>query len=303
MKIGFIPRRLISILTALMLAALTTVGVAAAEPSQATISLRIEGISRNLFYGELVVPYDGELRAVDVLLAADAQSEDLTITGADIGFISDINGDASATFGGWDGWLFKVNGEDPDVGILDYLVKDGDDLLLYYGDPYGAGMQFPEAVLSGFGEGIIRFQSVDTTFDADYNKIVATNPVAGATVIWYTGEETTTYTTDNNGEIVIPSLYRTPGMHKMQISKLGSILSDDQYLPLVLRLTPGFEVEIQAPASSDESTPVSSGSISTDMNPQTADSGNPIYFVLIAVITAALMLAYSFNRKTEKEQQ
>lgn len=301
MKIGFIPGRLIFILTVLMLAALTTVGVAAAEPAQATIGLRIEGISRNIFYGELVVPYDGELSAADVLRAADAQYEELTITGADTGFIQDINGDASASFGGWDGWLFKVNGEDPDVGITDYHVEDGDELLLYYGDPYGAGMQFPEAVLSGLGEGIIRFQSVDTTYDAEYNKIVATNPVAGATVTWYTGEGTTTYTTDSSGEIIIPSLYRTPGMHKMQIAKPGSTMSGDRYLPLVLRLAPDFETEIQALASSDESTPVSSGEISTDMNPQTADSGSPVYFILIAVIAAVLMIAYSFNRKTEKE--
>ncbi|MHB1453186.1 MAG: DUF4430 domain-containing protein [Saccharofermentanales bacterium] len=303
MNNGFRPGRLIAVLAVLILASFTTLGVVAAEPAHATIGLRIEGISDNIFYGELVVPYADELTAADVLLAADEQYEDLTIAGAADGYITDINGDASASFGGWDGWLFKVNGEDPDVGILDFLVADGDDLLIYYGDPYGAGMQFPEAGLSGLADGVIRFTSRDTTFDAEYNKIVTTNPVAGAVVTWYDGTQTATFTTDTNGEIAIPSLYLTPGMHKMQIAKPGSTLSDDQYLPLVLRFAPDFAVEILAPASSEESTPVISGVVSTDTNPQTGDQGNPAYFALAAVIAAALASAYTFGKQTEKEQR
>jgi hypothetical protein len=172
-------------------------------------------------------------------------------------------------------------------------------------------MQFPEADLSALGTGVITFTSRDTTFDAEYNPVTTTNPVAGATVTWYTGTETTTYTTDASGEITIPSLYLTPGMHKVQISKLGSALSDDRHIPLVLRLPPDYTVEITAPADSTDSVPesvedssaASDAGTSSDTSPQTGDSGNTIYFAFFILAAAALSAAYPSYRQTVKEQR
>ncbi|MHB8961658.1 MAG: DUF4430 domain-containing protein [Saccharofermentanales bacterium] len=311
MNIGLQLRRMVPILAALALVAFTAAGAAAQPLGEATVGLRIEGISQNIYYGDVTVPDTGDLSVADILAAADGQSAGLTITGVDIGFISDINGDASGSFGGWDGWLFKVNGAEPAVGIPDYPIIAGDEILLYYGDPYGVGMQFPEADLSGLGTGVITFTSRDTTFDAEYNPVTTTNPVAGATVTWYTGTETTTYTTDASGEITIPSLYLTPGMHKVQISKLGSALSDDRHIPLVLRLPPDYTVEITAPADSTDSVPesvedssaASDAGTSSDTSPQTGDSGNTIYFAFFILAAAALSAAYSSYRQTVKEQR
>ncbi len=150
--------------------------VLAGTDTRMTVVLRIEGMSENIFYDELDVPYDGELTAAEVLAFADDMSDQLSVTGEDTGFITDINSEVSGTFGGWDGWLFTVNDTSPSVGIDSYIMEEGDVLLVYDGDPFGVGMQFPAADLSGLEDGRIRFTSSDTTYDTDFNPTVTDNP-------------------------------------------------------------------------------------------------------------------------------
>lgn len=147
------------------------------------IELQIEGISTKLFYGELKAVPEGQesISVADLLRFAVSEYETLTITGLDEGYITDINGDTAGKFGGWDGWLFQVNGEDAPAGITDVTVKNGDSVLFYFGDPYGVGMQFPNAEYEET-EKKLTFNSADTTYDADYNPTVTVNPVTGMTV-------------------------------------------------------------------------------------------------------------------------
>lgn len=49
-------------------------------------------------------------------------------------YIASINDIAGGKFGGWDGWMYFVNGKDPGVGMTDVEVKAGDEILVYYGD-------------------------------------------------------------------------------------------------------------------------------------------------------------------------
>lgn len=244
-------RRMAAVLAQLALSALVPMAVSANEPAVVSIRLRIEGISENLYYGTVEVPSDGTLSVKDVLEYVDAQSDSLAIEILESGFVSSINGEASGTFGGWDGWLFTVNGEEATVGIAECLLNDGDSVLLYYGDPYGVGMQFPQVDTSRLGEGILKFTSKDTTFDENWQPVVTVNPVAGATVRFYSGDTYTEYTTDQNGEISIPSSLLTPGEHRVQVEKYGDTTVSGKRLPLVLRLAPDFAVTVDDTSNPD----------------------------------------------------
>ncbi|MCM1308831.1 MAG: DUF4430 domain-containing protein [Butyrivibrio sp.] len=202
-----------------------------AEEEEKTVSLRIEGIEGNVC--------DGEFKTSSATLDgffkdADAASEDfeLTITESEYGaYLAAVNDEAAAAFGGYEGWLFTVNGEDPGVGMSSVEIKDGDSVVLYYADPFGAGFQFPEMDLEKLDEGIISFTSKDTVYDENYNPSTVVNPVSGMTVKWYTGEtEFKEYTTDESGAVVIEAELLTDGEHKLEYGKYA-----ENGLPLVLR--------------------------------------------------------------------
>jgi hypothetical protein len=98
-------------------------------------------------------------------------------------FITAIDGIAGGKFGGWDGWMYFVNGKDPGAGMTDVEIKDGDEILLYYGD-WGIRpleITLPQEVSKG--------QTIQAAVKADGK------PVAGAAV-WANGRK---YSTDDNG--------------------------------------------------------------------------------------------------------
>ncbi len=257
-------RSLLSLWTALLLSAALFILPASAEEGTITFSLRIEGITSNLFYKTVTVPSDGTPTLQEALLEVEKAEEGLTFTGLDTAYITAINGEEAGTYGGYDGWMYRVNNLEPSVGIDQYELKAEDSVVLYYGDPFGAGMQYPEADLSKIAEGVIRFTSQDTTYDANYNPSTQTNPVKGATVVWKAGEESATYTTDDNGEIKIDAALLTPGQHSLSISKVG-----EDNLPLVLRLAPDFTVTVPEAAGGEED---NSSTVTPDPAPSTGDA-------------------------------
>ncbi|MDD4164649.1 MAG: DUF4430 domain-containing protein [Eubacteriales bacterium] len=261
----------------IMLFGVLAINTAAEDKSVMSITLRIEGIDENIYYNTLDIPYTDNLTLQTALAYIDEQEDSFEITGVDTAYITDINDQSASRFGGWDGWMYKVNGLEPAVGIDGFNLKDGDRVLLYYGDPYGVGMQFPEADTSRIADGIIRFTSRDTTFNDDYSAIVSENPVANAEVHWGFGSEKAIYTTDDNGEIRISRDQLTPGVHKVQISK-----KSDKGLPLVLRFASDYTVVIDDKAISE-----TNGSTDT---PHTGDGGE---ITALLVLAAALMIIIS----------
>jgi LPXTG-motif cell wall-anchored protein len=227
--------------TVMFLLAGSAVTTAFAADKTISITLRIEGIEQNLFYGTVEVPYSDSLTLQQALTYIDTQEDSIAITGLDTDYITDINGEASGTFGGWDGWLYKVNGLEPTVAISGMELVEGDSILLYYGDPYGVGMQFPKVDTSKLSEGVITFTSSDTTYDANYNPVVKVNPVKGATVTWSNGDTATEYVTNEKGSITIDTDQLTKGSHTVQITKTGKSKQ-----PLVLRFAPDYMVTVDS---------------------------------------------------------
>lgn len=288
MKSKFL-KSLLTFGAALLVSASLLIVPAAAEEDTITFTLRIEGIKSCLFYETVTVPSDGTPSLQEALLYLDEKNDDLTITGLDKAYITAINGETAATFGGWDGWLFRANDEEPPVGIDAYVLKADDSIVFFYGDPYGVGMQFPQADISKIADGIIRFTSMDTVYDEDSQPSTQTNPVKGATVVWKSGAESASYTTNDNGEIQIDAKLLTPGQHSVSISKNG-----DTELPLVLRLAPDFTVTVP------ESTTPPADTDSSDAPAPTPPTGDGFAVAgaaaMVALLSAGLVLSSRSKR-------
>ena len=209
----------------------------ASADENSDVTVRIEGINECLYYRTYEL---SESKTVaDVLSSIDEADDSISITGISDGYITAVNDDKAAHFGGWDGWLYLVNDAEPTVSVSEYTVKGGDSIVLYYGDPYGVGMQRPVADTSEISKGIIKFTSKDAEYDADYNVTYNVNPVADMTVTWESDGKTTEIVTDENGQITVPSDFLTKGSHKLSVSKVS-----ESGIPLVLRLAPDFEVQV-----------------------------------------------------------
>ena len=191
------------------------------RPDPNSFNLRIEGNYGNLYYGDLSVG-DGNLKTL--LENFDAENTKISITGLSDGYITKINNEATGAFGGWDGWCVLINGEIPMVGIPDITIAPGDKVVLYYGDPWGVGMAYPEFEVGGTR--ILFFTSAQMS---------ATGDVSDMKVI-IDGRE---YNTGEQGFITLEEPL-SPGKHTMQIERKSA-----NGLCLALRFAPDFTFEVQ----------------------------------------------------------
>lgn len=214
-----------------------------AATEELTVSLRIEGVKENYFYSDVTIANteDSENISVAKLLQFVNESyDDVNIIGADTGYITEVNGEKAAQFNGWDGWYFAVNGVAPSVGISDYSLKNGDDVVLYYGD---YPCYIPKIDTTWFAaNGTIKFTSTETTYEYDedtdtWTETTVTVPITDMSV---TLDDTLKYVTDNNGEIKVDlntENFSTSEI-KLQIEKYNA-----NGAPAVLRYAPDFAIE------------------------------------------------------------
>ena len=240
--------------------------------------------------------------ATGVLLEIDSMENriSLTISSSAYGsYLTGVNGETSGSKGTNSGWMIKVNGVAPSVGMDSIPINDGDTILLYFADMYA---QNPVPDYSRIEEGIISFSSEDTTYDSSWNPIVSTNPVVGATVKWYTGENTfSTYTTDSSGEITIAEEELTEGFHRVAIEKYNA-----EGANIAIRLADDEGVTI----SGQSGEPQGSGENQSENNEEpaggeeeepgnTVETGDSLFILIaVAVLSAAGMAVARNKRKT-----
>ena len=233
-------KQTLSVLLAVLLLGCTALVAFAAE-GDITVSMRVEGIKDCLFYGDVTVA-DGAT-ALDALKAADAASDDLTLTVTESeygAYLAGINGlfAGSQTTKGWDGWMFRVNDAAVSVGIDAYTVKADDVVVVYYSDEFGeTGMMYPVMDDSKLGEGKLSFTSVVTEYDENWNAVEKTVAVTGYTLIW-DGQK---ITPDEAGVVTLTAAQLGAGDHSVQIERYA-----ENGLPTVLRFAPDYTVTIDA---------------------------------------------------------
>ncbi len=258
---------------------------AVAETEKIQVVLRIEGAEETLFYNTVEVPYSQGLTALDVVEYVDSNCNELDVTIVDgyYGeYISGINGENEAQIL-YDGWLYTVNGISATVGISGYEVKDGDSIVLYYSDSYGAEpFQTPMLDASKIDKGILKFTSNDVSYDENYNPIEKTNPVVGATVTWGYDGKVAKYITNENGEVKIDANQLSIGAHSVQIEKYSTTtVTFGGKLPLVLRLPADTTVIIEEEKQSTSG----NGNDSQD-SPKTGEND------LTTIVTALLFVSF-----------
>ena len=209
-----------------------------AADGKVTVKLRVEGITSCMYYSDVTVNEGATV--LDVLKEADAKSDALTVSTVESyygPYVNKINELAEKTYKGYDGWNYCVNGVVPDVGVSAYTVSASDNVVLFYGDPFGAGMQYPEIDTSKLSEGKISFTSKDTEYDENWNPVTKVNVVKDYTLTWGYNGKTVTLTPDENGVVTIDKKYLTAEEHSVQIERYA-----ENGCPTVLRLAPDFTV-------------------------------------------------------------
>lgn len=256
---------------------------------EVSFTLRIEGINKTAFYGEVTVPAaEGSTTLKDAMIYISASNNELAVKGAEEDYITDINGDTAGKFGGWDGWLFTVNGVEAATGMSGCTLKGGESVVFYYGDPYGIGMQFPVMDTAALDNGTIIFTSSDTTYDDNYNPTVTVNPVADMEVT-LTGQNgiTESYKTDKDGKIDISSTKLT-GNTSVSIAKYA-----ENGCPLVLRFAHDTEINIP-----DFTQSVPTGTPDTPVkNENTGDLTAPV-IIILSICTALTAAAVGKRGKS-----
>lgn len=223
--------KIISASLATLLITSSAVTAFAAEEKDINVSLRIEGIDSCLLYNSYELS-EGST-ASDLIQYADKLSDAITVTGAENGYITDVNGESAGKFGGWDGWQYTVNAVSPSVGVNDYTLKNNDTVVLYYGDYPCFIPQIDTSAL--YTDGKLSFTAEQTTYDNDWNPTVSTVAIADMTVTF----DGHTYTTDENGSITLSKADFTSGEHSVQVAKKNA-----NGAPAVCRYADDFTVSI-----------------------------------------------------------
>jgi len=216
-----------------------TVGSAAENAGAITVSLRIEGIRAPLYYNkEVTLEAGASVEDLLVLIGHTDGAPDIVIGGSELGaYVSGIDGLKEGEYGELSGWFYYVNGIDPFRSISLYELNDGDEVVCFYGDKFGVGMQFPYADLSKlYSNGTILFLSVDEEYDDDWNMSLVLNPVAGADVLF----NGINYLTNENGGIYIEDKAGMAGLQRVQIEKYD----EKSGVPKVLRFAPDHEIYV-----------------------------------------------------------
>ncbi|MCK9478399.1 MAG: S-layer homology domain-containing protein [Firmicutes bacterium] len=202
----------------------------------ATASLRIEGIESALFSGDVTV-ISAKPTVLDAIVAV-LESIDIDYTIKEFygsHYISSINDETEGQFGGYEGWLYIVDGNEPSVGMGDFELESNEEILLYYGG-YAPDTLIAEYSIS---PSVLRAEKdIKITLTASYFDWAAnaekTVPIEGAKVV----VNKKTYLTDESGVATINDITKA-GSYKVNISKMN-----DAGYPAIVRILE-FEIEVE----------------------------------------------------------
>lgn len=230
-------KSILLITLSLLLAAVCVVPALANEPSL-TVNIRIEGKDKTLFCDDVSTNNELNYGVLNMIMLADTKSDELVIEGLKYGYITAINGvKIGQSSSGSDSYNVRINGKYvPFSELPSYSLKNGDKILIYYGDEFGKGMMVPIIDTKKIDQGYIKLTCEVPTEDGS---AVVTENIVGATVTWYCDQVPFTYVTDAQGGIYIDKNALTSGSHKLSVD-----LYDEEGVPLVLRLEPDFKIDV-----------------------------------------------------------
>lgn len=217
------------------------ISIGKGEPETKMVSVRIEGIDRNIANERLIFltsTGDKSITAYDAINAALNKNK-IEATIYDSGYIFSIDGITDNFFGlkgyDYDYWNFIINGEYSMYGIANCVVEDGDEILLFYGNGSTANVETSynydgkdlTIEISGVSEALVKLSgsNLDTTLEARSN---------------------------NESKAFFSNI--SPGSYMLQVEKFSeSISRGGLFLPLIVRLAPDYYLTLHDEISLDSS--------------------------------------------------
>lgn len=193
------------------------------------VTLRVEGIEANIFSGTIELPAGGEtVTALTVLKEAlNGDGIEFEIKEADFGsYVASINNENEATFGGFDGWIFAVNGELAATGAADYEVRENDEILFYYG-LFPPDTLIPSVEISPAQPKVD--ESIQITVTASYYDWTENKDITVAVENAAVAFEESVYLTDAKGQATIPAVQEA-GTYSFYVDK-----DSEGVLPVIAR--------------------------------------------------------------------
>ena len=226
-------KKITALLLVLALAAAMCVTAAAGN----SVTVRVEGVDGNVVCTAVDI---GEQSTVLEVLekALTAAGVEYVVKDSAYGgkYVSAIGEDAESRFGGYDGWMYYVDGVSPMYTVDAYVLKGGEEVLLAYAD---MSALLPILTVSRDSAGIVTVTvTADvTTYDENWNASVSRDPVAGVTLT-VDGVE---YVTDETGSAVLSADASAKAQVTVQAEKKA-----ESGVPQVIRLAPGYTLDLTA---------------------------------------------------------
>ena len=224
-------KKITALLLVLALAAAMCVTAAAGN----SVTVRVEGVDGNVVCA--AVDIGDQSTVLEVLeKALTAAGVEYVVKDSAYGgkYVSAIGEDAESRFGGYDGWMYYVDGVSPMYTVDAYVLKGGEEVLLAYAD---MSALLPILTVSRDSAGIVTVTvTADvTTYDENWNASVSRDPVAGVTLT-VDGVE---YVTDETGSAVLSADASAKAQVTVQAEKKA-----ESGVPQVIRLAPGYTLDL-----------------------------------------------------------
>lgn len=185
-----------------------------------TVSIRVEGRTKNLANREIPVPKSTTVKEI--------------IDGAnlDVEYDEKYNNDIVSVKGEQETkseWQYAVGGKIRKEDISVYKVEEGTEIILFNAAE--------NAVMPSWNADEVAVSGVITFMGTDKNG--ATAPIDDATILWEVAALRESHKTDKKGKIYLPQESLEAGRHSVQIEKLNN-----EGVPTVVRFAPGTEIDV-----------------------------------------------------------
>lgn len=202
-----------------------------------TVSVRVEGVTGNL--------YDGSVAWAEGMTALSALETALTDAGVEYvikdsqyggKYVSAVDGDVEGTFGGYDGWMYYVDGQSPMFSIDACALQGGESLLVAFAD-MSAVLPILEASRDWKDQVTVTVTADVTTYDETNNwaPVVTRQPMADVKLT-VDGAE---YITDAQGKALLSAESAAKETVSVQVEK-----TTEAGAPILVRLAPGYVLDL-----------------------------------------------------------
>ena len=200
-----------------------------------TVTVQIEGKDGNLFYGPITVEAgENVLSAVEKAFAQSGIDYTVAVSPYGGSYVTKAAGLQEGAFGGYEGWLYYVDGFSPAVSMSLSALQGGEAVVLVYAD-FDVLVPILEVTRDHKGLVTLTLTADVTTYDENWNVTVTREPVADA-VLTVEGE---TFTTDANGKVLLSEALSARETVTVQVEKKNAA-----GLPAVIPFAPDFAVDL-----------------------------------------------------------